>query len=278
MASARTVARVAPARRAWSKMSGMDTTAIEQFQMHGQDIPWLLEHWAEHKPDHPALVWAPREGDEPALDLRRAARPTYAGSPPGCAARGIAKGDKVLIHSENCPEMVLSWLACATLGAVAVTTNTKSVGAEVTYFAEHTGARRRDHPAAVRGDGRRRRAGAEVDRGHRRQQRRAGGPPTQSAHGFDRLRRAVRRRRRLDDRAHRSRCSRSASCSRRARRAGPRRSCTRTPTRSGRAGSGRATSTSTTDDTLPDLPAVLPRERAELVASSRCSASARPRC
>ena len=36
--------------------------------------------------------------------------------------------------------MVLSWLACATLGAVAVTTNTKSVGAEMTYFAEHTGA------------------------------------------------------------------------------------------------------------------------------------------
>jgi len=36
--------------------------------------------------------------------------------------------------------MVLSWLACARLGAVAVTTNTKSVGAEVTYFAEHTGA------------------------------------------------------------------------------------------------------------------------------------------
>src|SRR3954462_7767362 len=120
-------------------MSGMDTTAIEQFQMHGQDIPWLLEHWAEHKPEHRALVWVPR-GGEPrrwsyaALlsDVRRLAA--------GFAARGIAKGDAVLIHSENCPEMVLSWLACATLGAIAVTTNTKSVGAEVTYFAEHTGA------------------------------------------------------------------------------------------------------------------------------------------
>jgi crotonobetaine/carnitine-CoA ligase len=120
-------------------MSGMETTAIEQFQMHGQDIPWLLEHWAEHKPDHPALVWAPHDGDarrwtyaELRTDVHRVAA--------GLAARGIAKGDKVLIHSENCPEMVLSWLACATLGAVAVTTNTKSVGAEVTYFAEHTGA------------------------------------------------------------------------------------------------------------------------------------------
>ncbi|MDQ1430810.1 MAG: carnitine-CoA ligase [Actinomycetota bacterium] len=120
-------------------MSRMDTTAIEAFQMHGQDIPRLLEHWAAAKPDHPALVWAPRDGTRQAwtyaellTDVRRLAV--------GIGARGIAKGDKVLIHSENCPEMVLSWLACATLGAVAVTTNTKSVGAEVTYFAEHTGA------------------------------------------------------------------------------------------------------------------------------------------
>jgi crotonobetaine/carnitine-CoA ligase len=117
----------------------MDTAAIHQFQMYGQDIPQLLEHWASHKPAHPALVWAPREGDcrrwtyaELLVDVRRIAV--------GLAGRGIARGDKVLIHAENCPEMVLSWLACATLGAVAITTNTKSVGPEVTYFAEHTGA------------------------------------------------------------------------------------------------------------------------------------------
>ena len=117
---------------------GMDPNAIEQFQTHGQDIPWLLAHWAEHKPDHPALVWAPRDGAgrtwtyrELLTDVHRVAA--------GLSARGIAHGDKVLIHSENCPEMVVSWLACATLGAVAVTTNTKSVGAEITYFAEHTG-------------------------------------------------------------------------------------------------------------------------------------------
>src|SRR5262245_18924255 len=99
----------------------METAAIEQFQTHGQDIPWLLEHWAGQKPDPDALVWAPREGE--------GRRWTYAellddvrGLAVGLAARGITKGDKVLIHSENCPQMVLSWLACATLGAVAVTT------------------------------------------------------------------------------------------------------------------------------------------------------------
>jgi crotonobetaine/carnitine-CoA ligase len=54
----------------------------------------------------------------------------------GMTAHGIAAGDKVLVHSENSPDMVLSWLACATLGAVAVTTNTRSVGEELEYFVE----------------------------------------------------------------------------------------------------------------------------------------------
>ncbi len=117
----------------------MDSQAIDQFQMHGQDIPWLLTHWAEQKPDHPALVWAPRDANGPRwtyaellTDVKRMVV--------GLAAKGIAPGDRVLIHAENCPEMVIAWLSCATLGAVAVTTNTKSVGAEMTYFAEHTRA------------------------------------------------------------------------------------------------------------------------------------------
>lgn len=120
-------------------MTKFDSAAIERFQMHGQDVPGLLAHWAARKPDHPALVWTPRDGDgrtwtyaELWADVQRLAA--------GLAARGIARGDKVLIHSENAPEMVLSWLACGTLGACSVTTNTKSVGAEMTYFAEHTGA------------------------------------------------------------------------------------------------------------------------------------------
>jgi carnitine-CoA ligase len=117
----------------------VDATQIEQFQMHGQDIPWLLAHWADRKPEHPALVWAPREGQGRRWTYAelKAEVDKLAG---GLQAKGIAKGDKVLIHSENSPEMVLSWLACATVGAVGVTTNTKSVGAEMTYFAEHTGA------------------------------------------------------------------------------------------------------------------------------------------
>ena len=113
----------------------MDQDELERFQMHGQDIPWLMAHWAERKPDHPVLIWEPKEGGgrrwsyrELLDDARRLAA--------GLAARGITQGDKVLIHADNCPEMVLAWLACATLGAVGVTTNTRSVAAEVAYFVE----------------------------------------------------------------------------------------------------------------------------------------------
>jgi len=101
--------------------------------MHGQDIPWLLGHWAEHRPDHPVLVWDPPSGDGRAWTYRQLLEDTQRLAA-GLTARGVAKGDKVLIHADNCPELVLAWLACATVGAVGVTTNTKSVGAELTYF------------------------------------------------------------------------------------------------------------------------------------------------
>lgn len=90
----------------------MDATAdqIDEYQMHGQDIPTLLGHWANRRPDHAALVWDPFEGEgrtwtysELRDDVHRLAA--------GLAARGIVVGDKVLIHSENCPEMVIAFLA-----------------------------------------------------------------------------------------------------------------------------------------------------------------------
>jgi crotonobetaine/carnitine-CoA ligase len=121
----------------------MDTNisedAIAAFQFTGQDVPWLLAQWAEKKPDHPVLIWEPKDGAsrqwtyaEFWTDVRRIAA--------GLHTRGITKGDMVVIHADNCPEMVLAWYACATVGAVGVTTNTRSVGAEMSYFIEHTGA------------------------------------------------------------------------------------------------------------------------------------------
>lgn len=113
----------------------MDAPSVAALQMQDQDVPWLLEHWAGVQPDKALLVWQPREGEGRTwtygqfwTDVRRLAA--------GLHARGLRKGDKLLLHSENCPEMVLTWYACAVLGAVAVTTNTRSVAAEVAYFVD----------------------------------------------------------------------------------------------------------------------------------------------
>jgi crotonobetaine/carnitine-CoA ligase len=116
----------------------MDRTAIDELQMHGQDIPWLLGHWATHKPDHPALVWDPPEGEGRQWTYAQLLEATQA-TAVGLRDHGVGVGDKVLIHAENSPEVLVAWLACATLGAIAVTTNTRSVVVEIAYFAEHTG-------------------------------------------------------------------------------------------------------------------------------------------
>jgi len=116
----------------------MDQAVIEQLQMHGQDIPWLLRHWAERKPDHPALIWEPGDGERRTWSYSDLLEDTTRLAA-GLSGRGVRCGDKVLIHAENCPEMLLAWLACATVGAVAVTTNTRSAPAEVAWFVEHTG-------------------------------------------------------------------------------------------------------------------------------------------
>ena len=116
----------------------MDQQRAAEFQFAGQDIPWLLRSWAEAQPDKTLLIWEPRQGEvrrwtyaEFWSDTRRLAA--------GLAARGVGRGDKVLIHADNCPEMVLAWYACATLGAVGVTTNTRSVRAELEFFIRKTG-------------------------------------------------------------------------------------------------------------------------------------------
>jgi crotonobetaine/carnitine-CoA ligase len=108
---------------------------LRRYQMEGQDIPWLLAHRAEHRAAHPALVWDPPDGSARTWtyrelwdDVRRLAA--------GLHTRGVKVGDKVLLHADNSPELVLAWLACATVGAVGVTTNTKSVAEEVAWFAE----------------------------------------------------------------------------------------------------------------------------------------------
>jgi crotonobetaine/carnitine-CoA ligase len=105
----------------------------------GLDVPWLLRMRAETRRDHPFLIWAPF--DAPARKWSYGEFHDRVGAlAAGLAARGIKPDDYVLIHLDNCIEAVLSWFACVELGAIAVTTNTRSAPAEMEYFSGHCGA------------------------------------------------------------------------------------------------------------------------------------------
>ena len=105
----------------------------------GLDVPWLLRMRSETRREHPFLIWAPF--DAPAREWSYGAFHERVGAlAAGLIKRGIKSGDFVLIHLDNCIEAMLAWFACAELGAIAVTTNTRSAAAEMEYFADHCGA------------------------------------------------------------------------------------------------------------------------------------------
>lgn len=120
-------------------MPGSDVAAGVVGPFAGLDVPWLLRLRAEVRRDHPFLIWAPF--DAPARSWTYGAFHDRVGAlAAGFAARGVKPGEYVLIHLDNCIESLLAWFACAELGAIAVTTNTRSAATEVAYFADHCGA------------------------------------------------------------------------------------------------------------------------------------------
>jgi len=103
------------------------------------DMPIFLRRTCAENADRLFLVWEPFDG--------RPARWTYAEGLTAIEAiaadyrmKGVAAGERVLIHLDNSPESVFAWLACSLLGAVAVTTNARCSGEELAFFAERSEA------------------------------------------------------------------------------------------------------------------------------------------
>jgi carnitine-CoA ligase len=105
----------------------------------GIDVPWLVALRARTRRDHPFLIWEPFDGPGETLTYG-AFHDRVERLAAGLARRGLKPGDFLLVHLDNCLETILAWYAAASLGAVAVTTNTRSSGEELAYFAEHCGA------------------------------------------------------------------------------------------------------------------------------------------
>lgn len=58
----------------------------------------------------------------------------------GLHARGIGKGDHVVVHMRNCPELMVVWFATARLGAVFVPSNVANTASEVEHVIGFTDA------------------------------------------------------------------------------------------------------------------------------------------
>jgi crotonobetaine/carnitine-CoA ligase len=105
----------------------------------GLDVPGLLRMRGQTRRDHPFLIWAPFEA--PARIWAYGEFHERVGAlAAGLKTRGVRPGEYLLIHLDNCIEAMLAWFACVELGAIAVTTNTRSAPAEMEYFADHCGA------------------------------------------------------------------------------------------------------------------------------------------
>ena len=128
-------------QRAWESVVKLHIDQLADSELAisaGQDIPDLLATRARQYPNKTFLVWEPFDGEPEKWSYSEFQNKVVqlAG---GLHERGIEFGDKVLLHMDNCPEFLFSWFACARLGAVAVSTNTRSVARDLSYFVEKAG-------------------------------------------------------------------------------------------------------------------------------------------
>lgn len=94
----------------------------------------LLSDSARRWPDRPALVWGEHTWSWAGLDARVNALVA------ALKARGLGKGDPILVQSRNNNALFESLWACFKLGAIWVPTNFRLTPPEVAYQAESSGA------------------------------------------------------------------------------------------------------------------------------------------
>ena len=98
------------------------------------NLAHFLTRNARRFPDRPGFIggdrsWTWREIDAAVSALAAA-----------LASRGVAKGDRILVHYKNCAEMFWSMFAAFRIGAVWVPTNFRLLPDEVSYLAASSGA------------------------------------------------------------------------------------------------------------------------------------------
>ena len=106
----------------------------------GRDTAWLVDAQAAARPDKVFLAWEPLTEAGRTWTYGQFAEETKAYAA-GLAERGIGPGDVVILHMGNSPQFLFLWFAIGRLGAVVVTTNTRSTAEEMAYFIAHSQAK-----------------------------------------------------------------------------------------------------------------------------------------
>ncbi len=92
------------------------------------NLAYLLTQNARRHGGRIGFVWGDRSWTWREIDARVSALAA------ALAARGIARGDRILVHAKNCDEMFWSMFAAFRLGAVWVPTNFRLMPDEVAYL------------------------------------------------------------------------------------------------------------------------------------------------
>jgi crotonobetaine/carnitine-CoA ligase len=104
----------------------------------GMDAFTMLASRAAERTNHPCLHWS-SVGHERTWtygEFLRDVETTAA----GLASRGVGVGSPLIIHLDNSPAFLLTWFACARLGAVAVDVNARYTRDELLHAMSVTGA------------------------------------------------------------------------------------------------------------------------------------------
>src|SRR5688500_18207918 len=102
--------------------SSVSLPALQPFV--NTDVASALAERAARLGSRRFLIWEPGTGAPAEWSYAQFAAEVDAVAA-GLAARGVARGDAVMLLLENSPAFLFCWFACARLGAVAIDTNTR---------------------------------------------------------------------------------------------------------------------------------------------------------
>ena len=109
---------------------------MERMSKRVMNLAAFLTQTAARFPDEIALVWRDQRWTWRQMHARVGAMASALGN-----EFGVEKGDRILVQSKNCNQMLESMFACFQLGAIWVPTNFRQTPEEVAYLAAASGAK-----------------------------------------------------------------------------------------------------------------------------------------